>query len=186
MFHWRSVVAFAAPAVVVLAVGTAVADGPKHKQKRHRERQHRQELSENAVPAVDNPTYQEACGACHFPLQPALLPSRSWQVLLTGTQDHFDQSVELEAEQLAEIEAYLTANAAEHTPGELAQGIIDSVGSSTPLRVTDIPVIRREHRRLDPAVFQRPTVAGRADCQACHPGATAGIYDDDSVTIPSG
>lgn len=182
MRDWRSAIAFAAPAVVILVVGTAVADG--HKQKRHREREHRQELSESAVPAVDNPTYQEACGACHFPLQPALLPSRSWRLLLAGTQDHFDQSLDLEVEQLAEVETYLTANAAEYTPSELAQEIIDSVGSSTPLRVTDIPMIRHEHRRLDPAVFQRPSVAGRADCQACHQGAAAGIYNDD-VTIPN-
>jgi hypothetical protein len=183
MGNWLGLIACAAPAVVGLVVGTAAADG--RKQNRHREREHRQEPSENAVPAVDNPTYQEACGACHFPLQPALLPSRSWGLLLAGTQDHFDLSLELEAEQLAEVESYLIANAAEHAPGELAKDIIDSVGSATPLRVTDVPMIRNEHRRLDPAVFQRPSVAGRADCRACHPGAAAGAYDDDDVTIPS-
>ena len=182
----RSVIAFAvAAAVVAWVAGAAVADGHKQQQHRHRERAHRKEQPESAVPAVDNPTYQEVCGACHFPLQPALLPSRSWQLILAGTQDHFGQSVGLEAEQLAEVEAYLTDNAAERTPGELAQEIVNSVGSSTPLRVTDVPVIRGEHRRLDDAVFQRASVAGRADCPACHPGATTGVYDDDSVTIPS-
>ncbi len=179
----RKVIACAAPALALgLVVGTAVANG--HKQNRHREREHQQARSEHAVPAVDNPTYQEVCGACHFPLQPALLPSRSWRLLLDGSQEHFGLALDLEPEQLAELETYLTANAAEHAPGELAQEIIDCIGSSTPLRVTDIPMIRNEHRRLDPEVFQRPSVSGRADCQACHQGAASGIYDDD-VTIPS-
>ncbi len=178
----RLVIAFAAVAWVV---GAAIADDHRHQQRRHREREHRTEQLEKAVPAVDNPTYSEVCGACHFPLQPALLPSRSWQLLLAGTQDHFGQLVDLEVAQLAEVEAYLTDNAAEHAPGELAQEIVNSLGSSTPLRVTDVPVIRSEHRRLDDAVFQRVSVAGRADCPACHPGATTGVYDDDSVTIPS-
>ena len=182
----RVVIAFAAVAAAVAwVVGTAVADDHRHQRRRHREREHRTEQLEKAVPAVDDSTYREVCGACHFPLQPALLHSRSWQLLLAGTQDHFGQSVDLEAEQLAEVEAYLSANAAERTSGELAQEIVDSIGSSTPLRVTDVPVIRREHRRLDEAVFQRPSVAGRADCQACHPDAADGVYDDDSVTIPS-
>jgi len=181
----RVVIAFASAAVAVgWVVATAAADDHKRQQRRQRERKHRTELSESTVPAVDNPTYQEVCGACHFPLQPALLPSRSWQLLLAETQDHFGLSVDLEAEQLAEVEAYLTANAAEHTPGELAQEIVDSIGSSTPLRVTDVPLIRHEHRRIDDAVFQRPSVAGRADCAACHPDATSGVYNEDSVTIP--
>ena len=105
------------------------------------------------MPAVDNPTYREVCGDLSF-LQPALLPSRSWQLLLAGTQDHFGQMVDLEVAQLAEVEAYLTDNAAEHAPGELAQEIVNSLGSSTPLRVTDVPVIRSEHRRLDDTIFQ--------------------------------
>jgi hypothetical protein len=182
----RFIIAFAAAAVVMAwVVATAVADDHQRQKHRHRDRERRTGLSGTAVPAVDNPTYRENCGACHFALQPALLPSRSWQLLLAGTQDHFGQSVDLEAEQLAEVEAYLSANAAEYTSGKLAQEIVDSIGSSTPLRVTDVPLIRHEHRRIDAAVFQRPSVAGRADCRACHPGADDGIYDDDSVTIPS-
>lgn len=181
----RVAIAFASAAVVAgWFVGTAVADDHKRQQHRYRDRKHRTELSEASVPAVGNPTYREICGACHFLLQPALLPSRSWRLLLADTQNHFGQSVDLEAEQHAEVEAYLTQNAAEHTTGELAQEIVNSIGSSAPLRVTEVPLIRHEHRRLDEAVFQRPSVAGRADCQACHSDANDGIYDDDNVVIP--
>ena len=31
------------------------------------------------ITPVNNPTYEEECGACHFPYQPELLPSGSWK-----------------------------------------------------------------------------------------------------------
>jgi hypothetical protein len=182
----RKVASLAAVAAVIawFAV-TSVADEHR-RQRRGRHREHSLEQMEKAVPAADDPTYQEVCGACHFPLQPGLLPARSWQRLLAGTEDHFGASLGLDDAQLGELEAYLTAHAAERTTSELAQDIVESVGSSIPVRVTDIPEIRSEHRRVDPAVFERPSVAGRANCPACHRAAASGVYDDDTVTIPSG
>jgi hypothetical protein len=173
-------------AVVVIAgtVTTEVTDAQE--RHRHREREHGQEQTESSVLAAESPVYRELCGACHFALQPGLLPARSWQRLLVGTDDHFGQALGLEPAQLGELETYLTANAAERTPGELARDILESVGSSTPLRVTEVPAIRHEHRRIDPSVYRRPAVAGRANCPACHPNATAGRYDDDTVAIPPG
>ena len=34
--------------------------------------------------AVNNPTYKEQCGGCHFAYQPGLLPSGSWEKILAG------------------------------------------------------------------------------------------------------
>ena len=31
------------------------------------------------ISPVNSPTYEEECGACHFPYQPELLPSGSWK-----------------------------------------------------------------------------------------------------------
>lgn len=163
----------------------AVADDHERQRRRGHQRERGRDR-EQSVPAVDDPTYREVCGTCHFALQPGLLPSRSWQRLLACSQDHFGQPLDLEAGQLAQIETYLTANAAERTPGELARDIVESIGSSVPVRVTDVPEIQRQHRRLDPTVFERPSVAGRADCPACHHDAAAGLYDDDAVTVPGG
>lgn len=182
--HRITVLTAVASVFVGVALASVAEDHERHRRGRHRE--HSREQMENAVPAVDNPTYQDVCGACHFPLPPGLLPARSWQRLLAGTENHFGQQLGLEAGQLAQLDAYLTEHAAERTASELAQDILRSVGSSTPLRVTDVPEIRREHRRLDQSVFERPDVAGRADCPACHRMTEAGIYSDDTVEIPRG
>ena len=182
----RGLVLAAVAALATWATAAVVADEQERHRHRDRHRDAGRDLFDAAVPAVEDPTYLETCGACHFPLQPALLPVRSWQRLLSGSQDHFGEPLDLEAGQLAALESYLTSHAAEHAPGELAREILASVGGSTPLRVTDVPAIRSEHRRIDPAVFGRSSVAGRANCPACHPGAQAGSYDDDGVRVPSG
>jgi len=47
---------------------------------------------------VNNPTYKEECDACHFAYQPELLPSGSWEKILSGLDDHFGEVIELNPE----------------------------------------------------------------------------------------
>ena len=47
---------------------------------------------------VNNPTFKEECGACHFAYQPELLPSGSWGKILSGLEDHFGEVIELDPE----------------------------------------------------------------------------------------
>ncbi|MCG6880933.1 MAG: diheme cytochrome c [Deltaproteobacteria bacterium] len=60
-----------------------------------------------------------------------------------------------------------------------------SIGSQTPLRITEIPYIRREHHEMDAKVFARESIGSFSNCTACHKTAEKGIYDDDAVTIPN-
>jgi len=53
-----------------------------------------------------------------------------------------------------------------------------------PMRIIDIPYIRREHHELDPALFKRESIGSMANCAACHLTAEKGIYDDHDVKIP--
>ena len=57
-------------------------------------------------------------------------------------------------------------------------------GVNGPMRITDIPYIRRKHHELDSAVFNRESIGSSANCTACHITAEKGIYDDDDVKIP--
>jgi hypothetical protein len=59
-----------------------------------------------------------------------------------------------------------------------------SLGNQVPMRITDIPYIRREHHEVDPAVFKRESIGSLANCIACHITADKGIYDDDNLKIP--
>ncbi len=169
----------AALTIVGLAVGTAFSDHGRHRYRRG----HHDRGSKHLAP-VTNPTYKRHCGACHFAYQPALLPSGSWQKILGRLDKHYGQQVDLEPGPRKIITGYLTANAAEHSSAKRARRIMRCLGTDTPRRITDIPYIRRKHRKLSADVFKRPKVGSFSNCAACHTSAARGVYDDDDVRIP--
>ena len=95
--------------------------------------------AEGDFSAVDNPTYREHCGACHLAYQPELLPSGSWEKILTGVDDHFGEVVEVDADSKNVIARYLKSNGAENSSAERAVKIMRSLGKEMPLRITEIP-----------------------------------------------
>jgi len=154
-------------------------------QHRNRHRQsHRNRHGEQSVGAVEDPTYKEQCGACHFVYQPALLPSGSWHKIISNLEDHNGNNVAIEEAAKNTIAEYLTNNAAENSSGELATLITQSLLGETPMRITEIPYIRRKHHDIPKDVFQRESVGSSSNCVACHFTAEQGIYDDDFVRIP--
>jgi hypothetical protein len=120
-----------------------------------------------------------------LPYPPGLLPSASWQKILSQLEDHFGQDVEADPEAVKTISDYLKINAAEKSPAEQSKKIMRSLGTQVPMRITDIPYIRRKHHDLDAAVFKRESIGSFANCIACHITAEKGIYDDDDVRIPN-
>ncbi|MBA3030859.1 MAG: hypothetical protein FP816_18875 [Desulfobacteraceae bacterium] len=134
---------------------------------------------------VNNPTYVENCGACHFAYQPGLLPSGSWKKLLGGLSDHFGEAVELDPESKTVISEYLRTNAAESSSAETSRKIKKSIGNQTPLQITEISYIRNKHKEIKPEVLKRKSIGSLSNCAACHIGAERGDYDDDTVKIPN-
>lgn len=133
---------------------------------------------------VNNATYKEECGACHFAYQPELLPSGSWNKILGGLQDHFGETVELDPASMKIIGEYLRANAAEHSSAKRAVKIMRSLGDRTPLRITETPYIREKHHEVSTNILKRDSIGSLSNCTACHTKAETGIYDDDDVVIP--
>ncbi len=167
------------------------SDDDRH-GKRHRYRggshegvdeKHDGKRASHLIP-VTNQTYKEACGACHFAYQPGLLPSGSWAKLLSNLNDHFGETVEIDAASKAVIEKYLIENAAEKNQWKRSRKIVRCLKGETPLRITEIPYIRRKHRKVPQEVFTRKSVGSISNCSACHNSADRGVYDDDYVTIP--
>jgi hypothetical protein len=140
--------------------------------------------NESSLKQVNNPTYREECGACHFAYQPELLPSASWTRILANLNNHFGETVELKADSKKLISDYLTSNGAENSSAKRAVKIMRSLGNQIPLRITDIPYIREKHRKISSAVLNRKSIGSLSNCSACHTTAEDGIYEDDSVTIP--
>ena len=142
--------------------------------------------SSKRVNPVNNTTYQEQCGACHFAYQPELLPSGSWEQILARLDDHFGEEIDLDLESKKIIAEYLRANSAEYSSAKRAVKIMRSLRGQTPMRITDVPYIRHKHEDDDiPAdAFTRKSVGSMSNCIACHTTAENGIYDDDHVVIP--
>jgi hypothetical protein len=133
---------------------------------------------------VNNPTYIEECGACHFAYQPELLPFGSWGKILAGLEDHYGEVIELDTESQKVIAEYLKANAADHSSAKRAVKIMRSLGNQTPQRITQIPYIQEKHHKIQSEVFKRESVGSLSNCSACHTTAEKGIYDDDYAVIP--
>ena len=92
--------------------------------------------------------------------------------------------IELEPETKTGIIDYLKSNAADQSSAERAVKIMKSLGSQTPLRITQIPYIQRKHHEIKAEVLKRESIGSLSNCVACHKTADSGIYDDDNVVIP--
>ena len=133
---------------------------------------------------VDNPTYKEVCGACHFTYQPGLLPSSSWEKILAALNNHKGTSLDIPPESKAVISEYLSANAAEHSSAKRSVKILKSLKGQTPLRITETPYIKKKHDDIKAEVFERESIGSRSNCPACHTTAKDGIYREKFVVIP--
>lgn len=163
--------------------GVADDDRENYRNRENRHNDDNHNGDEYLMP-VSNPTYADQCGTCHFAYQPELLPAESWRLILDGTEDHFGDTVDLDVDARGEIERYLTSNAANTSSAELPRKIIRSLAGRTPLRITDIPYIRKEHHELPPQFIKQPSVGTWGNCIACHRNAEKGEYDDDRVSVP--
>ena len=155
-------------------------------RRRHRNRsRHRSAHCENeCLTPVNNKTYIDECGACHTAYQPELLPFASWEKILAGLEDHFGETVDLDNESKKTVIDYVKTNSAEHSKAERAVKIMRSLNGNTPMRITEVPCIRRKHRKIGQDILKRESIGSLSNCSACHVTAEKGIYDDDYVRIP--
>ena len=131
------------------------------------------------VDPVTNEFYRKECGACHFAFQPGLLPSASWEKIMAGLEDHFGDNAMLDETSRKEITAYLVQNAAEFGEGRKSYKIMRSLGTQVPLRITEVPYFKREHREVSGRFLKRKGIKTLVNCEACHTSASEGVYDDD-------
>jgi len=137
------------------------------------------------VAPVTNAEYLEECGGCHFAYQPGLLPAGSWQNVMAGLDDHFEENAELDADVRKRLTDYLVKNAADDAAHERSRKIMRSLGSKQPLRITQVPYFKKEHREIPARLIKgNDKVKSLANCDACHTTAQKGSFSESAIDIP--
>lgn len=138
------------------------------------------------IQPLANTAYKNECGACHFAYQPGLLPRQSWERVMDSLDSHYGDDASLDQPLADEIRSYLLANAADRASQSRARAFAagPAAGNELP-RITATNYFRREHYEI-PVRFVQGNAAVRSfsNCQACHRGAEAGIYNEHQVLIP--
>ncbi|CAA6605155.1 Diheme cytochrome c [Rhodospirillaceae bacterium LM-1] len=152
-------------ALLLLIPAAALADGPR-------------------VQVISDPLVVKECSACHMAFQPEFLPARSWKKMMEPKElaSHFGDDASLPEAARAQIETYLTSHAAGVAQGKESGKVAASVpAGETPLRITQTGRWMQKHRpgEVNPEAFNSPKVKSKANCQACHKGASQGLYEDD-------
>lgn len=140
---------------------------------------------DKAIPPVTNEIYKKNCGVCHFAYQPGLLPARSWMKIMDSPDGHPGGNLSIDEKSKSEIKRYLVQKSAEHSSAKRSKKILNSIGSDTPVRISEISYIKQKHRDISQEVFSRKAIGSRANCLACHRSAARGVYEDDDVVIPN-
>jgi mono/diheme cytochrome c family protein len=129
------------------------------------------------MPAKILPSYTAECAACHTAYPPGMLPAKSWQRIMKGLDQHYGSDASLDAKTVAEIGQWLQTHA----------GTYKRVSEPPPQdRLTKSVWFERKHRKIEPAVWQLPSVKSAANCAACHTGTDKGLFDDDHLQRPAG
>jgi hypothetical protein len=138
------------------------------------------------VAPVDNLSYREECGSCHFAFQPGLLPEKSWRKMMTELGDHFGDNAELDAEKHKSILDYLVANSADKSNYKRSKRIMGSLRQGeVPLRISDTVYFKRKHDEIPMRyVAENKDVVSYSKCEACHTRAESGSYNEHEVVIP--
>ncbi|MBU0500449.1 MAG: diheme cytochrome c [Gammaproteobacteria bacterium] len=137
------------------------------------------------VAPVDDARYKEACGSCHFPYQPGLLPALSWERLMAELSSHFGDHAELPPDEANAVRNYLLNNAAGRNNYAVSAKMTAIAGREPPLRISELPYFVKEHAKVDlQRVKDNPEIRSLSHCNACHTRADEGSYSEQEIRIP--
>ncbi len=126
-----------------------------------------------AGPSDDHAAMQAECGSCHVAYPAQLLPRAAWGVVLGNLDRHYGVDASLDDATLAAVSRQFAA----------PKGAPAAPGAALP-RITTATWFRDEHDEVSAATWRRPAVRSAANCDACHPRAASGDFEEDRVSIP--
>jgi hypothetical protein len=139
------------------------------------------------VAPVNNQLYIKECGSCHFPYQPGLLPSNSWNKIMANLDKHFGVDASLASEDFVTLSKYLNDNSAEkNMQYKRSNRIVSSLlPGQVANSISTTPYIIEKHKRIRKDLISQKDVKGLFNCMACHTTADKGIYSERAIKIPN-
>lgn len=125
-----------------------------------------------------DPVLVKECSSCHLAFSAGWLPQASWKKIVDGLPNHFGDDARLPDERRAQVEAALLAGAGDAKTGRSSPFIKSVTGEEAPLRLTETMGFQRKHKKFKPGTATMARVKSLANCQACHPKAAEGIFED--------
>lgn len=138
------------------------------------------------VAPVDNQLYIKECGSCHFAYQAGLLPSSSWNKIMSNLGNHYNNDASISATNLQTLTKYLNDNSAEkNMQYKRSNRIVSSLASGQiPDSISTTPYIIKKHSEIRKNLITQPEVKGLFNCIACHKTADKGNYGERDINIP--
>ena len=128
--------------------------------------------------------YRTLCSECHMAYQPQLLPARSWEKIMGNLEDHFGVDATVEERERRLLTEYLKERSGDRRgAGELGEFAQSVPPNETPLRISETPYFKKEHREIPKRLVKQREVKSFANCTACHPRAQRGEYEP--ISIPN-
>ena len=126
------------------------------------------------MPANAPASFTTECSSCHIAYQPALLAANDRPKPMAGQSDHFRSDATVHGKTGQEITAFLERNA----------GNASRLGNAgNPPRITQTARFIRKHDEIPAKYWRDPRVKSAANCEACHPGAAKGNYNEHDIAI---
>ncbi|MGB5964585.1 MAG: diheme cytochrome c [Sulfurimonadaceae bacterium] len=174
-------------ATMLLGGAYLLADDDDHYKKVNVNQRLGTETTTQLPDSPQQKSYVKECGSCHIAYQPEFLPSRSWDKMMGGLEDHFGVDATVGAEEGKILSAYLRENAADSKRvGKHFAKTAASIGANdAPLRISDTPYFKKEHRGIPQKYIDQKEVKSIANCNACHQKAASGDYRERGIFIPN-
>ena len=138
------------------------------------------------IKPVDNTIYEKECGSCHFAYPAGLLPSSSWNKMMSNLDKHFGDDATVDEKTFQTLSSYLNENSAEKSMQyKRSRKIVENLNGTIPYSISKMPYMKKKHQDIKEHLITQKEVKGLFNCTACHQNAKKGIFSDDDVKIPN-
>lgn len=138
------------------------------------------------IKPVDNTIYEKECGSCHFAYPAGLLPSSSWNKMMSNLDKHFGDDATVDEKTFQTLVSYLNENSAEKSMNyKRSRKIVENLNGTIPDSISKMPYMKKKHEDIKEYLITQKEVKGMFNCTACHQNAKKGIFSDDDVNIPN-